>query len=110
MSAASIPQSDLEAKLTPNEQQRLRREFMCAMTNAQANWMDGVMKRVMPKKLYRMVRDESPPWSAFEERQRTVGEWLDKNDIRIVQRGAHIQQLFKGSQLLSTFVVKLTEK
>jgi hypothetical protein len=102
MSAVSIPQSDLEAKLTINEQQRLRRQVDCAITNAQDKWLDGVMRKLLPRKLYRMVRENGDRAKAFE--------WLDRNDIRIVQQGSHIQQIFRGKELLSTFVVKLADK
>lgn len=103
------PQPDLNAKLTPAEQGRLRREVIVQSLNAQAQWLDGVMKKLLPKQLYRMAHDQSGTVEQFEERQKTVKQWLDRNDVRIVQKGL-VQVIYKGRERLSRFVVRVAEK
>lgn len=107
--SAAAPPSDMNAKLSPAEAAKVRRDFIVHSLNAQGEWLDGVMRKLLPKKLYRMAYDQSGTPEAFEQRQITVKQWLDRQDIRIVQQGL-TQRIYQGRQLLSTFGVRLVEK
>jgi len=102
--AQSLP--DLEAKFSPAEASRLKREFMVNVLNRKADWLELHLKKLLPPHIYNMAHDRSGSEEDLIQRQDRVRKFMDKQDIRLEEHGLNAR-LMKGTKKISTFVVNI---
>lgn len=101
-------QPNLDAKVLPTELSDMCAKVAVQICNAKEEWIDKVMKRLLPPDIYSAGYDRRGTAEEMRQRRERVQRWLDSHDYRMEEYGIHAR-LFHGAKLVSAFTVKLPQ-